>query len=328
MRAWIALAFGDEGNPYSDEPGIAYGFDDHVQNHKQVRPGDLLFLRNRDRLEGIGRIARIEEGLGDKTVRRCPICENAQIHQRRRATLSFRCAEGHEFDRPAESRLPVKTFRAHFDGDFLSIMRRISPDELKPFQLRNSTQLAIMPADLDGLSQHVTRRAPDAGKRLLEWTNSSRHFVQDYDADDAPDLTPEGLDHRARMVKGILLRRGQRGFRDKLIDRYGEQCVISGCRVLGVLEAAHIRPYRGPGDNHPANGLLLRSDLHTLFDLDRIGIHPDTLNIVLHKELEDSEYAPIKGKTLLVNGRRRPDREALLTRWNSFTRQYATNKPP
>jgi putative restriction endonuclease len=129
-------------------------------------------------------------------------------------------------------------------------------------------------------------------------------------------------------MKGILVRRGQRAFRDGLIGRYGEQCVISGCQVLGVLEAAHIRPYRGPGDNHPSNGLLLRSDLHTLFDLDRIGIHPDTLNIVLHEELEDSEYASIKGKKLLVDGRRRPDREALVTRWNSFTRRYSTSSRP
>jgi hypothetical protein len=145
MRAWIALAFGGEENPYPDEPGVAYGFDDRVQNHRQVRPGDLLFLRNRSRLEGIGRVARIDEGHGNKMIRRCPICGNTRIHQRRRANLSYRCANGHEFDHPAETRLPVISFRAYFDGDFVSVTRRISPDELKPFQLRNSTQLAIMP---------------------------------------------------------------------------------------------------------------------------------------------------------------------------------------
>lgn len=90
------------------------------------------------------------------------------------------------------------------------------------------------------------------------------------------------------------------------------------CTVLGVLEAAHIRPYRGPGDNHPANGLLLRSNLHTLFDLDRIGIHPESLRISIRQELHGTEYAAFDGHPLLVSQQTRPDREALLARWQSF----------
>jgi HNH endonuclease len=43
--------------------------------------------------------------------------------------------------------------------------------------------------------------------------------------------------------------------------------------TLDILEAAHISPYRGEEDNHPENGLLLRADLHTLFDHLNAAIH-------------------------------------------------------
>jgi hypothetical protein len=96
--------------------------------------------------------------------------------------------------------------------------------------------------------------------------------------------------------------------------------------VLGVLEAAHIRPYRGPRDNHPANGLLLRSDLHTLFDLDRIGIDPDELTVVLHPTLLGSEYSAFDHKTLLVTKETAPDKRALRLRWKDFIAS-AESKP-
>jgi predicted restriction endonuclease len=64
------------------------------------------------------------------------------------------------------------------------------------------------------------------------------------------------------------------------------------------LEAAHLRPYRGEGDNHPSNGLLLRSDLHTLFDLGLIGINPEDHTIVIHPALRGTEYEQYDGKGL------------------------------
>ncbi len=58
--------------------------------------------------------------------------------------------------------------------------------------------------------------------------------------------------------------------------RYEHRCVVTGCTVIAVLEAAHIRPYRRPEDNDVKNGLLLRADIHTLFDLNLLGIEPGT----------------------------------------------------
>jgi predicted restriction endonuclease len=67
---------------------------------------------------------------------------------------------------------------------------------------------------------------------------------------------------------------GQPAFWDALLQAYERQCAITGCTVLQILEAAHIMPYMGKPTNRVDNGLLLRSDLHTLFDLGLIWNKP------------------------------------------------------
>jgi putative restriction endonuclease len=57
-------------------------------------------------------------------------------------------------------------------------------------------------------------------------------------------------------------------------DAYERKCAITGEKVLPVLEAAHIRPYRLDGPHDVDNGVLLRSDLHRLFDEGYITITP------------------------------------------------------
>jgi hypothetical protein len=89
--------------------------------------------------------------------------------------------------------------------------------------------------------------------------------------------------------------------------------MVSGCDAEDALEAAHIRPYALGGTNHPSNGLLLRTDLHTLFDLRLISIDPETATVRLAPALIGTAYQEFRGQPL-----RRPkgtekllDREAL-----------------
>ena len=72
----------------------------------------------------------------------------------------------------------------------------------------------------------------------------------------------------------IAIRRGQGEFREALLDAFDRACCISGSTVEAALEAAHIRPYRGPASHAADNGLLLRADLHTLFDLHLVTVLP------------------------------------------------------
>lgn len=70
-------------------------------------------------------------------------------------------------------------------------------------------------------------------------------------------------------------RLGQGAFRVAVTDAYERHCAVTGERTLPVLEAAHIRPVAAGGGHRVDNGLLLRSDLHTLFDRGYVTVTPD-----------------------------------------------------
>lgn len=78
---------------------------------------------------------------------------------------------------------------------------------------------------------------------------------------------------RERVWLSRLARPEQTRFREKLIDLYGG-CALSGCTTIAALEAAHVDPVAARGVDTLANGILLRADLHKLFDADLLAIHP------------------------------------------------------
>lgn len=111
------------------------------------------------------------------------------------------------------------------------------------------------------------------------------------------DIDPD-VDDRERVEVAIALRRGQTRFRNALLDAYEGRCAITGHAVPAVLEAAHISPYRGHRTHRVQNGLLLRSDLHTLFDLHRLTIGGDDLRVHVAPELRASPYGAWEGAAL------------------------------
>jgi putative restriction endonuclease len=73
----------------------------------------------------------------------------------------------------------------------------------------------------------------------------------------------------------VAPRLGQGTFRVLVTDVYQRRCAMTGERTLPVLEAAHIQPYTAGGRHSVRNGLLLRSDLHTLFDRGYLTVTPE-----------------------------------------------------
>ena len=118
-------------------------------------------------------------------------------------------------------------------------------------------------------------------------------------------------DGRERVAREIAIRRGQAAFRRKLVTAYG-CCAMSGSPVIETLEAAHIVPYQGPGTNHLSNGLLLRADCHTLFDMGLLAVDHETLGILVSPRLNGTEYEALRGQGLRVgHSGTYPSREAL-----------------
>ncbi len=75
-------------------------------------------------------------------------------------------------------------------------------------------------------------------------------------------------------------RRGQGAFRLAVTDAYGRQCAISGGKVLPALDAAHIRSYADGGEHEVSNGLLLRRDIHSVFDAGYVTFDDDFRMVV------------------------------------------------
>ena len=91
-------------------------------------------------------------------------------------------------------------------------------------------------------------------------------------------LQPYQLDSSIEQVvrfgqpKLVVPRMGQSSFRDDVVENYDRRCALTRERTLPVVEAAHIKPYSKGGEHALSNGLLLRRDIHRLFDLGYVTI--------------------------------------------------------
>ena len=106
-------------------------------------------------------------------------------------------------------------------------------------------------------------------------------------------------DARVRELRAVVMREGQGEFKKSLLDAYERKCAMTGCAVVEILEAAHIKPYRGPETNRTDNGLLLRADIHTLFDKGLIWVDEHFL-IQISDRLHGSDYAVLSGRPLCM----------------------------
>lgn len=113
-------------------------------------------------------------------------------------------------------------------------------------------------------------------------------------------------------------RLGQGAFRVLVTEAYSKRCAISGERTLPVLEASHIKPYAQNGPHSISNGLLLRSDLHILFDDGYLTVNDD-LRVEVSKRIKEQfengrDYYRYHGQRIAVvprSGHERPDADFL-----------------
>jgi hypothetical protein len=318
-RAWLVLSLGAEreygGNGgYDDELEQVYRYDSLVQNHKQVTERDLLIISNGEIVLGVAKVSSIHRSKGNKKQNRCPECRITHIKPRKTLSPRYKCKAGHKFDVPVVTRKPVTRFEARFDGAFRSALQeRISAEQVRQACPRYNGQVAMQEVELarlDGRAKNLLR--------LAEALNEAHQHIGLMAADASDEAyVPGGRDERERIARQIRARRGQAGFRQKLRQRFADTCLVTKCNLPDLLEAAHISPYRGEKDNHPSNGLLLRADIHTLFDLDLLGIEPETLQVRLHPRLRGMGYDDLAG-TSLACGSKLLSREALESRWKKF----------
>lgn len=143
-------------------------------------------------------------------------------------------------------------------------------------------------------------------------------------AEPGPPLDFE--DSRRRIEQQIYVRQGGGAFRRAALRNFDGRCAISGCDVAPVLEAAHIVPYLGAHTNAADNALLLRADLHTLFDQQLLSINAETLKVELDESLRNSIYAELSGQSISISKASSPEtlRQRLLERTLVFQAKKPT----
>ncbi|WP_375790737.1 HNH endonuclease [Bradyrhizobium sp. vgs-9] len=298
---------------YDDDPEAVYRYDSDVANHLQVQVGDVVFVRSRSNVLGVAEIESVHVGEGQKDRLRCPHCRATNIKQRQTKTPPWACKSGHYFDEPLNEPVAVKTYEARYASSFRPVSPELTVSRLNEAVLRPSDQMSIKEMDLARLEAFLGGNADGLLKRYV-----GRMSVPDETTFARDDDLKSIIAARRRVLREISLRRGQKQFRDRLIRRYGLRCQISGFDFAAAIEAAHIRPYASSEDNGAGNGLLLRSDLHILFDLGFVGINPATLRIALNPACMCSGYREFDGVLLFVGETTGPDPSALAQHWELF----------
>ena len=149
----------------------------------------------------------------------------------------------------------------------------------------------------------------------------------DSDFESMPNL--DAVDEYQEKIKvwaQIVRRQGQGRFRKQLLRAYDRKCCITGTSEEAVLDAAHITPYNGISTTDVANGLLLRTDLHALFDLNMLGIEPGTNRVHIHKSVTDPYYRSLATIQIRIPNLESdvPSLSNLFKKWENFDNTATT----
>jgi len=159
-----------------------------------------------------------------------------------------------------------------------------------PADWRSPTQQGKKYDVTSGIGRDLWDQVRLAARSLLStvWTETM--------ADPLPGTYGEPVLVRPRL--------GQGTFRVLVTDNYGRRCAVTGERTLPVLQAAHIKPFSLVMEHDARNGLLLRSDIHTLFDRGYVTVTPEHRFEVSRRLKEDWEngrdYYALRGNQVRI----------------------------
>lgn len=171
----------------------------------------------------------------------------------------------------------------------------------EPFFLQRSQWIPMPPSWAANIVQGKTYESDSEEGRTL-WSAVQEGIAFGQRARDSGAASPIESDRRFGAEYLTRGRLGQGAFRVLVTDAYFRRCAVTGERTLPVLEAAHIKPYALTGPHSVTNGILLRSDLHKLFDLGYVTITP-ALRLEVSRRLKAEwengrEYYAYHGKEL------------------------------
>lgn len=289
MRAWSLLSFGDErdfqGNDgYPDVPEAFYIYDSTVHNSSEVTEGDLIVVRGKKVALGAATIEKIDvEPNLTKPRNTCPNCGLTNFKQRTMLTPRYLCLREScrtTFDEPVPKDIDITRYTARYERTWRALDGAITVDLLRTAALNNSKQQSISPLNVSTLESMLAKMLVTLPK---------------------PSATPPPPivgGHRRALVK---VRNGQKAYREQLLQKYGLICAVTGPCPAEALEAAHLLAFSAHGLHDVDEGLLLRSDIHKLFDRGLVAVHPTTLQVYVSSTIRDyPAYSGLHGTRLQV----------------------------
>ncbi len=187
----------------------------------------------------------------------------------------------------------------------------------EPFFFDESQWIPAPPEFRPNIVQGKTFEANSETARLL-WAQVSQRLQASRVWDEVAE--PQVMYGDPVLVRPRL---GQGTFKVLVTDNYNRRCAVTGEKALPVLDAAHILPVGQGGQHRIDNGLLLRTDVHRLFDKGYVTVTPDGRFLVSRRLKDDFDngepYMPFHDKRIWMPGDpdRQPSREAL--EWHADT---------
>jgi hypothetical protein len=318
-RAWVFVTKSEGARSwaanrgYDDLVDSYYSYDSNVGNSRRVSTGDLIVVREDDYVAGWGFVEFIEVNENaTKEITRCPQCRKTNFSRRSTITPANKCgACRFEFDdhEALVTHEPVISFRAYYANTWTEAVRPLHFKVLETIIKTRDTFNAIRPLDIARLPAFLDR-------------------ISARDVDLAIDIEGEdfSLILGGHTQSTVRRRRGQRQFRFKMIERFGETCAFSGDQPPQVLEAAHLYSFAERPEHHATGGLLLRRDFHALFDAHLMTVNPNSWKIEIAPRLHDYEtYRPMSQRDLQVPSNVRPSQSLLETHYEKSRAIFGHN---
>lgn len=287
MRAWLFLASGDErqfrsNDGYDDVPSSEYRWDSTVPNHAAVSEGDFVILRNTKHSLGCATIETITTAESTKNRYQCPACFKSNISERKEKKPKFYCRScPNMFDAPHVAKTNVTTFVASYAKTWIDMNGQFTIQELNRLCLSPNSMHSLRPLDFQEARRLIGgSRTPE----ILTLINT--------------DVAVANGGHKVVQVRARI---GQAAFRQNLLTSFGPICAFTGRSPAETLEAAHLYSYAKIGEHKAHGGLLVRRDIHRLFDLGLIAVDPVNLTINVSPRLRPyPEYESLDGMPLKV----------------------------
>lgn len=216
--------------------------------------------------------------------------------------LAWECfSEGNGAATFAEMQLRLKTIRVQNKIQSGGEMKQIGCIILADAVFFPSDMWVRQPTDWGRQNLRYKGYELTEGEGLRIWRECQERAVA-LSADVTLDLIIRAPPQRWGKPGIVIPRLGQGTFRVAVTEAYSRACAVTEEHSLPALEAAHIKPFAEDGPHSISNGLLLRSDLHRLFDRGYLTVTPD-YKLEVGKQLKEhfqngKSYYPLHGRSL------------------------------